>query len=327
MKKRLLDNALLGMMVLAGMLVLVFALYLIGQDDALFQKNFVLKTRFENVGGLVAGHNVRYSGINVGTVKSVVFINDTAIEVTMLIREDMQQIIRKNAVASLGTDGIIGNKVVNLTPTKEGPADLVQPNDMIRSREEVSVSEIMETLHYTNQNVAVITDGLKETVHRINTSTQLATLLEDNSISVNLKAALVNIRNASNDAAGMMDELHAAIGGIERGEGTVGVLLKDTSLAYNLEEAVAKIQTVANHADQLARDLNQLTNTLDKDYNSGGGPASAILRDSVMTDDLRQTLRNVETGTAAFSENMEALKHNFLFRGYFKRQAKKAQKK
>jgi phospholipid/cholesterol/gamma-HCH transport system substrate-binding protein len=321
MSKHTIDNVRLGLFVLAGTVLLILGLYVIGKDYALFETTFPIKARFENVGGLVAGHNVRFAGITVGTVKSVEILNDTTIEVVMHIKEEMRQVIRKNSIASLGTDGIVGNKIIILEPVKE-PAPFIEAGDIMRSKEEIKMSEIMETLRRTNENVAVISESLVQTVQRINSSAQLAVLLDDTSLSDNLRAALINLRTATREASTMMQDLHHTLGGIERGEGTVGVLLKDTSLAHQLDQAVRQIQTAASEADQLANDLSRLSNRVENDFQQGSGPVQSLLRDSAMTAEIQSTLRNVEKGTAAFHENMEALKHNFLLRRYFKKQAK-----
>ncbi|MBK8557628.1 MAG: hypothetical protein IPL65_18585 [Lewinellaceae bacterium] len=97
-------------------------------------------------------------------------------------------------------------------------------------------------------------------------------------------------------------------------------------MAEDLEEAFERVNTITAHADQLVKDLQAISTAIDRDYRSGAGPATALLRDSLMTNNLQQSLKNVEQGTRAFGENMEALKHNFLFRGYFKRQEKKNKK-
>jgi phospholipid/cholesterol/gamma-HCH transport system substrate-binding protein len=324
MAKRTIDNVRLGLFVLAGTVLLILALYVIGKDYALFETTFPIKARFENVGGLVAGHNVRFAGINIGTVKSVEILNDTTIEVTMHIKDEMQQIIRKNALASLGTDGIVGNKIVILEPVKE-PAPFIEAGDIMKTKEEIKMSEIMETLRRTNENVAVISESLVETIKRINSSAQLAVLLDDTSLSDNLRASLVNLRTATGEASSMMKDLHDVLAAVERGEGTVGTLLKDTALAYNLDQAVRQIQTVATSADKLANDLNKFSASIEGDYQKGAGPVPALLKDSTMTTDLQKTLQNVEKGTAAFNENMEALKHNFLLRRYFKKKEKGGQ--
>ena len=140
MANRIVNNVKLGIFVLAGMLFLVFLLYMIGKNRNMFGNTYVLKARFENVQGLVAGNNVRFSGIQAGTVKRVKILNDTTIEVTMIIETKMKPIIRKNAIVSIGTDGLVGNKVVNIIPSKE-PSPLAVEEDVLASKKAVNTDE------------------------------------------------------------------------------------------------------------------------------------------------------------------------------------------
>ena len=187
MLNRSFNNIKLGVFVLAGMLFLILLLYMIGKKRNMFGANFLLKARFENVQGLKPGNNVRYSGIEVGTVKKVRIINDTMIEVDMIIDDKMNGIIRKNAVASIGTEGFVGNKIVNITPVKQ-PAAMAGDNDLLPSKKPVDTDEMMRTLYKTNNDISAISGELKTTVSRINNSTALWDLLNDEGLPHDLKA-------------------------------------------------------------------------------------------------------------------------------------------
>lgn len=110
------NNIKLGVFVLAGLIVMIFAFYMIGANTSMFGGSFKLKARFSNLNGLVEGNNVLFSGIQAGTVKSIDIINDTTIEVTMLIDSKVHGFIHNNAEAAIGTEGLMGNKVVNILP-------------------------------------------------------------------------------------------------------------------------------------------------------------------------------------------------------------------
>src|SRR5689334_23205300 len=132
MKQKNINNLKLGLFVLSGLFFLVLLLYMIGKNRNLFGSNFLLKARFENVQGLVAGNSVRYAGISIGTVKSVSIVNDSLIEVAMLVDENMKQVIRTNTLASIGTDGLMGNKLVNMIPVRSA-AQLVKEGSILES--------------------------------------------------------------------------------------------------------------------------------------------------------------------------------------------------
>jgi phospholipid/cholesterol/gamma-HCH transport system substrate-binding protein len=325
MAKRVINNIKLGTFVLGGLLFLVILLYMIGKNRNLFGDTYVLKARFENIQGLVAGNNVRFSGIQAGTVKKVKILNDTVIEVTMIIDTKMKNIIRKNAIASIGTDGLVGNKVVNIIPDRR-PAPLAAEGDMLVAKKAVSTDEMLQTLSKTNNDIAVIADNLKTTVRNINNSSALWSLLNDKTIPGDIKASVANIRSATRKAGTMADNLDAIVGDVKKGKGSVGAILTDTSFAINLNEAVRKIKNIGDEADVLAGEINKLVVGIQQDVNAGKGTANALLKDSVLTMKLNASLENIQRGTDGFNQNMEALKHNFLLRGYFRKLEKQKKK-
>ena len=322
MAKKAVNNVKLGIFVLAGLLVMIISLYMIGRDTNLFGKNYTLRARFENVQGLQSGNNIRYSGIQVGTVKKVKFLNDTLIEVTMLIDLKMKQYIHKNDIVTRSTDGLMGNRILNITPAKDG-SPLAEDGDLLVTKKAISTDDILVTLDKTTRNIAEISEELKTTVTRINESKGIWQLLDDTELPANLRASVVNIRKATSQAGNMVNDLQSLITDIKSGKGSLGAILKDTSISYNLNEAVLKIQQVGDHATQLADELTKITTGIQQDINSGKGPANAILKDSALVMRLANSLANLEKGTDAFQQNMEALKHNFLLRGYFRRLEKK----
>ncbi len=325
MAKRLVNTIKLGTFVLGGLLFLVLLLYMIGKNDNLFGDTYVLKARFENVQGLKAGNNIRYSGIQAGTVKKVKILSDTVIEVTMIIDTKMQQIIRKNALVSIGTDGLVGNRVVNIVPVHE-PAAYALEGDILPVKKSVATDDMMQTLYNTNNDVAVIASDLKATVQRINNSNALWALLNDKSIPEELRIAVSNIRLATGKAGNMVNNLDAMVKDVKNGKGSLGTLLTDTSLAKNLNDAVLKIKSVGEEADALAVEINKLVTGIQRDVNTGKGPVNALLKDSAMVIKLNASLDNIQKGTDNFNQNMEALKHNILFRGYFRKQEKQKSK-
>jgi phospholipid/cholesterol/gamma-HCH transport system substrate-binding protein len=325
MATRTTNNIKLGIFVLAGMLVLILALYLIGRDSNLFGRNFELRARFENVQGLTAGNNVRYSGIQVGTVKKVKILNDTLIEITLLIDEKMKPYIHKTDVVSISTDGLMGNKLINITPAKEG-APLAEKGDILVTKKITGTEAMLETLDKTNNNLALISENIKLTIDRINNSSALWTILDDPTLPVSLRASMTNIRNATSHADEMVTDLQQIIGDVKQGKGSLGTILTDTAIAWNLKEAITKIQQVGENANQLANELTTITKGIKQDLNNGKGAANILLKDSILAFKINSSLANIQQGTASFNESMDALKHNFLLRGYFRRQEKQKKK-
>jgi phospholipid/cholesterol/gamma-HCH transport system substrate-binding protein len=322
MAKRVVHNIKLGAFVLGGLIFLVLMLYMIGKKQDLFGNTYILKARFENIHGLVPGNNIRFSGIHAGTVKRVKILNDTVIEVTMLIETKMKSIIRKNAVVSIGTDGLVGNKVVNIGPSKQ-PAPLAEEGDFLSIKKALDTDVMLETLNKTNNDVAVIAAELKLTIQHFNNSSSLWEILNDKTIPKDLRIAVANLRTATGKAGNLVDNFNTVISDVKNGKGSVGALLTDTSFAVNLNDAVMKIKNVGDEADKLAAEISKVVSGIDQDINKGKGVANALLKDSMITIKLNASLDNIQKGTDGFNQNMEALKHNIFFRGYFKKSGKK----
>ena len=321
MKTQKNETVRLGIFVLSGLLLLILTLYMIGKNRGMFTDSFVLKTHFRAVNGLISGNNIRYAGIEIGAVESVVFLNDTTIEVNMNIQTKMSNIIRQNAVASLGTDGLIGNRVVNISPGL-GEAPLAVVGDVLPSQEEVSTDAMLRTLAHTNDNIAVIAEDLRVTVHHVSTSAQLTRLLDDLSLSNNLKASLQHLHETTEQSAVLMADLTQTFAKATKQEGTLATFFTDTTLAGQLKQTLQNIQTVEGNAERLMQNLNQTISNVDKDLNQNKGTLGVLLKDTTLSNSLRHTLNNVEESTEALKLNMEALKHNFLLRGYFKKMEK-----
>jgi phospholipid/cholesterol/gamma-HCH transport system substrate-binding protein len=150
--------------------------------------------------------------------------------------------------------------------------------------------------------------------------------LNEKSLAANLKASLYNISQASGKANEMVGDLRTIIGDVNNGKGSVGSLLKDTSLAHNLGEAVENIRAAGEKMNGMVLELNKTVQDIHEEINNGKGTVNALLKDPGLVAKLNVSLDNVQKGTDGFNKNMEALKHNFLFRGYFRKLEKQQRK-
>ena len=212
-----------GIFTLIGLVLLVGAVFLIGRAKNMFGNNFHVYAMFKNVGGLQIGNNVRFVGINVGTVTDITIVSDTLAKVTMVIDEKTHPYIKSDAVASIGSDGLMGDKLVAISSASANTV-IIKEGATITTVNPTDFGQIMNKISNIATNAEVITDGL----------------------------------------AGIATQ-------ISHGKGNIGHLIYDDNLSKNLDASVT----------------------------------------------------NMKSGTAGFSENMTALKHNFLLKGYFKKKARK----
>src|SRR5690349_13863085 len=106
----------LGMFVTIGLLLFIIAIYFIGKQKNLFGSTFNITSKFKTVSGLEVGNNVRFSGINIGTVEEIRLINDSSVVVSMVIKDEVREFIKTDARASIGSDGLMGDKVLTISP-------------------------------------------------------------------------------------------------------------------------------------------------------------------------------------------------------------------
>jgi phospholipid/cholesterol/gamma-HCH transport system substrate-binding protein len=217
----------LGMFVAGGLALFVLTIFIIGKQKNLFNPVFKLTTTFYNVSGLQVGNNIRFSGINIGTVDNISIINDSTVKVDMLIRKEVKQFIKKDCVVAIGSEGLIGDRLLIITQGSVEAA-LASEGSQLGSKEPVETDAIMASVQVTASNAEIITQQLAEIMLKIN-----------------------------------------------GGEGTLGRLIQDSTIARN----------------------------------------------------INQTIINLKKSSKGLDENMEAAKHNFLFKGYFNRKAKEAEKK
>lgn len=322
MAKQSINNVKLGIFVSAGLLVLILSLYIIGKNHGMFGSNFYVKAKFYNVNGLLPGNNVRFAGIQAGTVKDIEILNDTSVEVTIVLDKKIKPYIYKNAIASIGTEGLMGNKMINIVPGN-GPAQPVEEGDYLATLKAINTDALIQSLANTNSNIEVISQEAKLAIQRLNRSASLWGVLEDTTISPNLGASMSNVRKISARIDDMAGVLNNIIDDINNGKGAAGAILHDDKVAVNLKDAMKHINAASMQADNMVNNLDSIVNGLQNDMDHGPGAVRAVLKDSALTNKLNNSLDNIEKGTAAFNEDMEALKHNFLLKGYFKRQAKK----
>ncbi|MBS1564739.1 MAG: MCE family protein, partial [Bacteroidetes bacterium] len=229
--------------------------------------------------------------------------------------------------ASIGTDGLIGNKVINITPAKD-PDEAIAEGDVLPVRRAADAGEMLRTLDKTNNDVAAIAANLKITVTRLNSSTGLWKLLNDSTLPRNLRASAVNVRVATARAAEIAGDLRSIVADVNSGKGTLGNLLRDSTVSDSISAALVKINLAVTHLDALIVAANTTVAGVQDDIGKGKGTINALLKDSLIAARISNSLGNIEKGTDAFSQDMEALKHNFLFRGYFRKLEKqKAEQK
>jgi len=197
----------LGLFIAGGLAIFVIAIFIIGKQENLFDPVFKLSTTFYNVSGLEVGSNIRFSGINVGTVDNINIINDTTVRVDMLIKKSVQQFIKNDCVAGIGSAGIIGDRILIISQGSYD-APLIKEGENIESKEPVETEAIMGSMQITADNAAIISSQLAEIMIDMNGGKgTLGRLIQDSTIAENIDRTIINLRKSSK---GLNDNMNAA---------------------------------------------------------------------------------------------------------------------
>ncbi|MDO8998624.1 MAG: MlaD family protein [Bacteroidota bacterium] len=313
-------NVRLGIFVLVGTGLLIAALYLIGSKQNLFGSTFHISANFNNVSGLMKGNNVRFAGINVGTVESVEIVSDTSVNVVMIIENSVQKFIKKNALASVGTDGLMGNKLVNINSVNE-PSESIEEDDVLQSLKPVEMDQMVRTLDVTNENIKVISTNLRNITDKINSKNSLWNLLMDTVVAENVKSSIVNMKLMSNEGLYITGDLKAITQGIKNGKGSIGALITDTLISSKIKQSVITLQKLSDTAAIVTGDISQIVRNL----KHGKGTMGVLLTDTSLIHNLNTSVKSINKGAVTFDEDMKALQSSWPFKKYFKKQ-KKAKK-
>jgi phospholipid/cholesterol/gamma-HCH transport system substrate-binding protein len=190
----------IGVFTLAGLLLLCLAIFMIGSSKNIFRKTVTIYGDFKNVGGLLEGNLVRLNGVNAGSVKRVYVINDTTVRVEMNIIKDMSPFLKNDATASIGTDGLMGDKVVIISPGGNSPVRLAN-GDRIRTINPIDFEKTMARLNRVTENVEVISGSLASISTQISSGKgTIGKLIYDDSLQQGLVQTVNSARQTMQEA-------------------------------------------------------------------------------------------------------------------------------
>ena len=285
----------LGLFVVVGLALFVLAIFIIGKQKNLFNPVFKLTTTFYNVSGLQVGNNIRFSGINVGTVDNISIINDSTVRVDMLVRQEIKQFIKSDCIVAIGSEGLIGDRLLIITQGSTN-SPLVTNDQELGSVEPVETDAIISSLQVTSGHVEVVTKQLAEIAIKINSGRgTLGRLIHDTIIADNINHTIVNFQNSSKEMDEMITDARSEVSAI-----------------------MESFQETAENAEVSTQQLEDIMVKV----NTGQGTLGRLINDTVTSNNIDETILNLKNSAEGLDENMEALKHNIFFRGYFKRKAK-----
>lgn len=226
----------LGMFVVIGLVLFIFTIYLVGRQQNLFRSTFQLRSQFKTVSGLKAGNNVRFSGVNIGTVKAIELITDTTVLVVLVIQKEIQQFIKTDAMASIGSDGLMGEKVLTISPGAIAK-ETVKDNQLIASKNAIEMEDVMISVKTTVDNARIITAQLAQFSYKMNNGNgALSKLMTDSGFSNSLKSTLNNLQASTNEFSKFTVKMNS-------GKGALSKIMTDEKFGKSLDSTMANLQS------------------------------------------------------------------------------------
>lgn len=290
----------LGLFIIIGVSLLVLAIFLIGDKNALFSKTFEVKAYFSDIQGLRSGATVRLSGIDVGSVSNVSIVDDASgrVEVRMNLVEDIKRFIRTDTKATISTEGLVGSKVVVL---KIGSTDAAHVGEggVIQTEDPLGFDAIIAETQGIMEYTKTLTMDLSEIISKVNKGEgTMGKILNDDELY--------------NEAVQLTQRADQSLTSITEELGRVTEIFN--RLGEGVESVVANVDSVVLEVDSIIANLK-----------NGNGVLGALLvngskYDTVFTSMMRNielTSSDARLAASRLAENMEALKHNWLFKSYF----------
>ena len=195
----------LGLFISVGLILLTIGIYIIGSQKNLFNPVFRMKTIFTDVSGLKVGNNVRFSGINVGTIDNITITSDTTVQVEFIVQKEVQKFVRKDSRAGIGSEGLMGDKVLIITPGSNDSPQAAE-NDFIFSDKPTDMEEIMASVKISADNIEIITDQLASITYNINNGKgAIARLIKDDKFANQLNQTMSNLQEGSKSMSENME--------------------------------------------------------------------------------------------------------------------------
>jgi phospholipid/cholesterol/gamma-HCH transport system substrate-binding protein len=307
-----------GIFLSIGLVIFILGVFTLGGQKKSFAKNITISAVFGDVSGLKKGNDIWFSGVKVGTISEIKFVGISKVAVKMKIDEKTQQYIHRNSGVRISSDGLIGNKIIVIDGGSP-QAPIVQDGDVLQAEKLTSMDDMIKTLQVNNQNLLAITTDFKVLSHRIlEGKGTVGALLADNTMGMQLKNSMLNLQAATASAAHLATELDKFSNKMNTKGGFADKLLTDTTTFNRIKAAASQLQQAASNASVLTNNLNKASNKLNSTDNALG----VLLNDPKGAVQVQTTLNNLQQSSVKLNDDLEAVQHNFLLKGFFNKKAK-----
>ncbi|HEX2976312.1 MAG TPA: MlaD family protein [Bacteroidales bacterium] len=305
-------SVVVGIFVVVGLAILVSGVLLLGNLNRSLKKKIEVSAFFNDVNGLQKGNFIWFTGVRIGTVSSIRLTATRGVEVNMEIDSKVKQYIHKDSRVKLGSDGLIGNRILVIFGGTPG-SGTINDGDTLSFEKGLSTDDLMATLQESNENLKSITGDFRIVIKKLaNGEGSAGKLLNDDGLYTNLNAATASLRDASLKASKLLGSLADYSAGLKK-EGTLAYeLTSDTMLFRTVRTSITKLSQIADTAGILVSRLKQSAS-------NENTPAGVLLNNEKTGADLQQTIANLKVSTEKLNEDLEGLQHSWPMKRYFRK--------
>lgn len=225
----------IGLFTIIGLAILVIGIFLIGRNQNMFGDTFKVYGTYKTVGGLQAGNNIRFAGINIGTVENITILSDTVIRVDMLLQSKIKPFLKTSSLATIGSDGLMGDKLVMIA-VGEGASPLLKDGEKIMTANPMDFDKTIVRITKVAENAETLSASLADiSVQLSQGKGSLGRLLYRDDLSLALEGTVNNMKK-------MTGSLAAVTTDIKSGRGSIGRLIYSDELAKSLEGTAANAE-------------------------------------------------------------------------------------
>jgi len=283
MKNQKSINFKVGLFALIAVSIFSMILFFLSGEQSYFEKSYTVKTSFKNTAGLIKGAAVRLSGVRIGAVTYLGFatdpVGDKVINVTMLINKNGMGRLNPDAKATIKTEGLLGDKFIEILPGKEPPLTVLPDTLSIESQTPIEFASIIGQSGDLMTNVISISESLDKIVKGIGEGKNLE----------NINQTIASVKASS-------EALQKNMEAVAKGNGILHTMIygpKDKSGEKLDENTLVKLNKTVTKLDKL---LNQV--------NEGDGALHALVYDEKLTGEVDTTLSNLSVASGELQETM-----------------------
>ena len=310
-------TVIVGLFIFIGISFLLAGILIVGNLRETFNRKMGIVAFFDEVNGLQPGNNVWFSGLKIGTVKSLEFFGKSQVEVSLNVQSKAQKYIRKDAKVKISNDGLIGNKILVIYGgTEEFPS--VGAGDTLTVEKTFSSEDMVNTFQENNTNLLAITANMKTITNKLATGEgTIGKLLNDSSLYLSISLASKSLEGASLKANELMSSLATYSSGLNKKGTLANELTTDTIVFKSIKATAMTLHQITDTASVMISMLKQ----------AGSNHKTALgvlLYNEETGTQLKETMKNAESSSVKLDDDLEAVQHNFLLRNFFRKKAKYA---